>query len=118
MNVVVLMGRLGQKPEVRYTQNGTAVANYSIAVPRIDKENTVDWFDCVAWGKAAEFAEKYMEQGRRFAIVGRLQNEDWTDKDGNKRRSTKIIVVRQRFADGRPAGTSSEWEEAESVPWN
>ena len=120
MNIVILTGRLGKEPEVRYTQSGTAVASYSIAVPRIsprEGDPDADWFECTAWGKAAEFAEKYMTKGRRFAVTGRLQNDDWTDKDGNKRRTTKVIVQSQEFADAKPEGGSAPKEEAKDEGW-
>ena len=89
MNKVILMGRIVRDPEVRYStgENATAIARYSLAVDRRfkrDGEPTADFINCVAFGKTAEFAEKYFHQGIKIAIVGRIQTGSYTNKDGVK----------------------------------
>ena len=106
MNKVILMGRLTRDPEVRYSSNGDnlAIARYSLAVNRRFKrqgEAEADFIDCVAFGKAAEFAEKYFRKGQMVAVVGRLQIRDWQDKDGNRRRSAEVVIEEQNFAESR-----------------
>lgn len=106
MNKVILMGRLTRDPEVRYSSSGDnlAIARYSLAVNRRFKrqgEAEADFIDCVAFGKAAEFAEKYFRKGQLVAVVGRLQIRDWQDKDGNRRRSAEVVIEEQNFAESR-----------------
>lgn len=106
MNKVILMGRLTRDPEVRYSSSGDnlAIARYSLAVNRRFKrqgEAEADFIDCVAFGKAAEFAEKYFRKGQMVAVVGRLQIRDWQDKDGNRRRSAEVVIEEQNFAESR-----------------
>ena len=94
MNKVIESGRLGKDPDVRYSQGGMAVANFSIAVNRKfkrDGEPDADFFNCVSFGKTAEFIEKYFHKGSPILIVGHLQNEEY-EKDGQKVRITKIYV--------------------------
>ena len=108
MNKVILMGRLTRDPEVRYTQGaqGTAVARYSIAVNRSYKregEPEADFINIVAFGNRGEFAGKYFKKGQMVAVVGELRNSSYTDKDGNKRWSTDVIVTEQHFAESKAA---------------
>lgn len=112
MNKVILMGRLTRDPEVRYTQADTplAITRYSLAVNRRYKRNgeaEVDFINCVAFGKAGEFAEKYFKKGRMVSIVGRLQNGEWTDKNGQKRYNTDVIVEEQYFADSKKSESTA-----------
>lgn len=106
MNRVILMGRLTKDPEIRYSQ-GTpvmAVARYTLAVKRRYKQKDapdVDFLNCVAFGKTAEFAEKYFRQGQMVAVVGRIQNRNWTDNEGRKHYATDIIVDEQYFAENK-----------------
>ena len=109
MNKVILMGRLCADPEVRYSQNQnqTAVARYRLAVDRRFKregEQTADFISCVAFGKAAEFAEKYLRQGTKIAITGRIQTGSYTNREGQKVYTTDIIVDDQEFADSKGQG--------------
>jgi len=90
MNTVALIGRLGGDPQLRYTPNGTAVANASLAVPRRGNREETDWFDLTFWGKTAELAANHLTKGRQVGITGRLQQERW-EKDGEKR--SKVVVV-------------------------
>lgn len=106
MNKVVLMGRLTKDPEVRYSQgeNSTAVARYSLAVDRRFKkegEATADFINCVAFGKAAEFVEKYLRKGTKITIAGRIQTGSYTDKDGKKVYTTDVVVEEQEFAESK-----------------
>ena len=106
MNKVVLVGRLTKDPEVRYTQgeNPTAIARYTIAVDRRfkrDGEPTADFINCVVFGKAAEFAEKYFRKGLRIAISGRITTGSFTNRDGVKVYTTEVTVEDQEFAESK-----------------
>lgn len=112
MNKVILMGRLTRDPEVRYSQgeNATAVARYSLAVDRRfrrDNEPTADFINCVAFGRQAEFAERYLRQGTKIAITGRIQTGSYTNRDGAKVYTTDIVVEEQEFAESKAASGSS-----------
>ena len=106
MNKVILMGRLTKDPEVRYSQgsSGTAVGRYSIAVNRSyrrDGEPDADFFNIVAFGNRGEFAGKYFKKGMMVAVVGELRTGNYTDRDGNKRYTTDVVVTEQYFAESR-----------------
>lgn len=109
MNKVNLLGRLTKDPEVRYTQgaNPCAIAKYTLAVNRRfkrDNEPSADFIVCIAFGKNGEFAEKYLKKGQRIAISGRIQTEQWEDKDKNKRYSTNVIVEEHYFCGNKTTG--------------
>lgn len=113
MNKVILMGRLTRDPEVRYSagENATAVARYTLAVDRRfkrDGEATADFIQCVAFGRSAEFAEKYFRQGIKIAITGRIQTGSYTNKDGMKVYTTDVVVEEQEFAESKNASGVSE----------
>ena len=102
MNKVVLMGRLTRDPEIRYSrgENQMAIARYTLAVDRRfqrDGEATADFISCVAFGKGAEFAEKYFRQGMKILITGRIQTGSYTNRDGNKVYTTDVVVEEQEF---------------------
>lgn len=104
LNKIFLMGRMTRNPELRHTQSGTAVASFSLAVERQksqDGSKQTDFIDCVAWRGTAEFASKYFTKGRMAVVVGRLQIRDWTDNDGNKRRSAEVVIDELYFGDSR-----------------
>ena len=104
MNKVILIGRLTADPEVRYSQSGTAVANYTLAVARDykrDGDADADFFLCTAFGKTAEFAEKYLMKGMLVGVTGRLRNENWQDRNGSNHVTTKIIVNSHTFCEKR-----------------
>lgn len=108
MNKVILMGRLTRDPEVRYSQgeNQTAIARYSLAVNRRFKREgdpEADFINCVAFGKQAEFAEKYLKKGTKMTITGRIQTGSYTNKDGVKVYTTDVIVEEQEFAESKAA---------------
>ncbi|ABX44120.1 single-stranded DNA-binding protein [Lachnoclostridium phytofermentans] len=111
MNKVILMGRLTRDPEIRYSQgaNSLAIARYSLAVNRSFKregEPDADFFNCTAFGRNAEFAEKYLKQGTRILISGRIQQDNYTNKDGQKVYSVQVIVDEQEFAESKNASGS------------
>ena len=109
MNKVILMGRLTRDPEVRYSQgeNATAIARYTIAVDRRfnrnNDEQSADFIGCVAFGRAAEFAEKYFRKGTKIAVTGRIQTGSYTNKDGVKVYTTDVVVEEQEFAESKKA---------------
>lgn len=121
LNKIILMGRLTRDPELRRTQSGTAVASFTLAVDRDykpqDGERETDFIDVVAWRGTGEFVSKYFTKGRMAVVEGRLQVRDWTDKDGNKRRSTEVVADNVYFGDskrpesGTPAEPSGELQE-------
>ena len=109
MNKVILMGRLTRDAEVRYSQGeaSTAVARFTLAVDRRfkrDGEPTADFINCVAFGRAAEFAERYLRQGTKIAITGRIQTGSYTNRDGARVYTTDIVVEDQEFADSKGQG--------------
>lgn len=99
MNTCVLMGRCTKDPEKRYTQSNTPVTSFTIAVDRF--KDGVDFFDCTAWNKTADFVNDYFRKGDMICVRGRLQNREWTDKDGNNRRKTEIVVDEVSFCGGK-----------------
>ncbi len=106
LNHIIIMGRLARDPELRHTQNGTAVASFTLAVDRdfkdkITGERATDWIDVVAWRQAGEFAARYFSKGRMAVVEGRLQIRDWTDKDGNKRRAAEVVADHIYFGDSK-----------------
>ncbi len=118
MNKVILIGRLTRDPDIRYSagENSTAVARYTLAVDRRfrrDAEQTADFISCVAFGRSAEFAEKYLHQGIKIAVTGRIQTGSYTNRDGNKVYTTDVVVEDQEFAESKNAsgGTSSSMPE-------
>lgn len=104
MNKVILMGYLTRDPDIRYSQDGKAVAGFSIAVKRKyvkDKEKDADFFSCSAFGKTAEFVEKYLSQGSRILVTGRIQNDNYTNRDGEKVFAVRIMVEELEFAESK-----------------
>ena len=109
MNTVILMGRLCKDPDVRYTKEKTAIAHYRLAVDRRFKKDEADFFDCVSFGHAAEFVEKYCKQGTKLIVQGRLQNNNYKDKDGKTVYGNQIMVESQEFAESK--GSKPETKE-------
>lgn len=108
MNKVILMGRLTRDPNVRYSQanDQMCVANYTLAVDRRgakDGQQSADFIPCVAFGKAAEIAEKYYRKGTKLAVTGRIQTGSYTNRDGQKVYTTDIVVEEMEFAESRRA---------------
>lgn len=112
MNKVILMGRLTRDPEVRYSQGEStmAIARYSLAVDRrgasrgSENEQTADFINIVAFGKAGEFAEKYLHKGTKVVVTGRIQTGSYTNKDGQKVYTTDIVAEDQEFAESKNSG--------------
>ena len=106
INKVILVGRLGRDPELRYTPSGTAVANFSLATDERwtsngETQSRTEWHNIVVWSKLAEICNQYLTKGRLIFIEGRLQTRDWEDKDGNKRRTTEIVATDMKMLGGR-----------------
>lgn len=113
MNKVIEVGRLTRNPEIRYTQGAEpmAIARYTLAVDRRqsrnnDNQQSADFIPCVAFGKLAEFAEKYLAQGVKIVIEGHLQSGSYTNKDGNKVYTLDVIIESQEFAESKAANQS------------
>ena len=107
VNKVILVGNLGRDPELRYTQSGSAVANFTVATNERwrDKDGNnqerTEWHRIVVWGRTAENCAQYLQKGRSVYIEGRLQTREWEDKDGNKRSTTEINALNVQFLGGR-----------------
>ena len=108
LNRIIVMGRMTRDPELRRTNSGTAVASFSLAVDRDFKsqsgEKETDFIDVVAWRNTAEFVSKFFTKGRMAVVEGRLQLRDWTDKEGNKRRTAEIVADNVYFGDSKRDG--------------
>lgn len=112
MNKVILLGRLTRDPEVRYSmgESQISIARFSLAVNRKWKregEPEADFFNCTAFGKLAEFAEKYLKQGVKVVVTGRIQNDNYTNKEGQKVYSVKVIVEEIEFAESKSVSTAN-----------
>ena len=109
VNKVLLIGRLGSNPEIRYTNTGTAVANFNLATSENwndksgQRQERTEWHRVVVWGKLAELCEKYLSKGRQCFVEGRLQTRSWDDKDGNKKYTTEIVATTVQFLGGPSA---------------
>lgn len=101
MNVVNLIGRLGQDPELKTTQSGKSVCSFSLAVKGM-KADEVDWVRIVAWEKTAETIANYCAKGREIAIEGRISVRNWEDEGGNKRQSVEVVANRFHFIGPKP----------------
>ena len=123
MNKVILMGRLTRDPEVRYSQDesSTAIARYTLAVDRRfrrngDGEQNADFIGCVAFGRSAEFAEKYFRQGLKVIVTGRIQTGSYTNKDGQKVYTTDVVVEDQEFAESKATSDANMGNFRASAP--
>jgi len=106
LNKTIIMGRLAHTPELKHTASGTTYTQFSLAVDRDFKdkqsgEKVTDWIDLVAWSHTAEFICQYFGKGRMMVAAGRLQTDSYNDKDGNKRKSTKVVVENAYFGDSK-----------------
>ena len=110
LNNIVIMGRLTRDPDLKYTQSGTAVASFTVAVDRDFKsgggEKQTDFIDCVAWRQTGEFVSKYFAKGSMAVVSGRLQIRDWQDKEGNKRRSAEVVADNVYFGESKQSGVA------------
>jgi len=128
MNKVILMGRLTRDPDIRYSNSQTgeqmAIARYTIAVDRRfarrnagDNQQNADFISCVAFGRQGEFAEKYLKQGTKIALTGRIQTGSYTNKEGQRVYTTEVVVEEQEFAESKGAvGQSQGGYEPQSAP--
>lgn len=117
------MGRLTRDPEVRYSQgdNATAIARFTLAVDRRikrDNEASVDYINCVSFGRSAEFAEKYFHKGTKIVITGRIQTGSYTNKDGQKVYTTDIVIEEQDFAESKAASQQNNSGNAQNASNN
>lgn len=101
LNKIFIMGRLTADPELRRTQQGTAVASFTLAVDRIGKDKGTDFIPCVAWRNTADFVGSYFSKGRMAVVEGRLQIREFTDKEANKRKVSEVVVDSINFADSK-----------------
>lgn len=108
MNCVVLMGRLTRDPETRYTQDGTAVARYTLAVDRNGRDGA-DFISCVAFGKGGEFAERWLRQGMRITMRGHIQTGKYTNREGRTIYTTDVIADQQEFAQSKSENGAGEY---------
>ncbi len=109
LNHITIMGRLTRDPELRYTQNQTPVASFTVAVDRDfsgqnGQEKQTDFIDCVAWRSTGEFISKYFSKGRMIVVSGRLQSRKWQDKEGNNRTSWEVVADSCYFGDSKKDG--------------
>lgn len=120
LNKIIIMGRLGDDPKVRYTQGGTPVASFSLAVDRDFKdqsgERVTDWVPVVAWNAKAKFVEQYFKKGQMAVVEGRLQVRDWTDKEGGKRRSYEVVADNVYFGGTKSDGAAPNKAAASPPP--
>ena len=115
MNKVILMGRLTRDPEIRYSQGAEplCIARYTLAVDRRGRtsqgnnEQTADFISCVAFGRSGEFAEKYLKQGTKIVITGRIQTGSYTNQEGRKVYTTEVVVEDQEFAESKASASNS-----------
>ena len=121
VNKVILIGNLGRDPELRYTQNGQPVANFTLATSESwtdrsgEKKEQTEWNRVVAWGKLAELCSQYLAKGRSVYIEGRLQTREWEDKAGNKRSTTEINAQTVQFLNS-PRGSQRDENQASGAP--
>jgi single-strand DNA-binding protein len=115
VNKVILVGRLGRDPEVRYTADGTAVANFTMATSKEwkdkqtgEKKERTEWHKVVAWRKLGEICGEYLSKGKQVYIEGSLQTREWQDKDGNRRWTTEIVADQMQMLGSPGQGPSYE----------
>ncbi len=119
VNKAILIGRLGRDPEMRYTGGGTPVCNFSLATDESytdksgQRQKKTEWHNIVAWGKLAENCSNLLGKGKLAYVEGRLQSREWDDRDGNKRRTTKIVISRMRVLTPRSDQTQQASGEVE-----
>lgn len=131
MNKVILIGRLTKDPDVRRTQDGKAVGNYTLAVDRkyAKSEQKADFIQCQVWEKKAEFAEQYLRKGTKICVTGRIQTGSYTNKKGEKVYTTDVVVEDQEFCEKKqdapqpdaPQSGQEEWASVapdEHLPWD
>jgi single-strand DNA-binding protein len=122
INKAIIIGNLGSDPEVRYTQSGTAVANFSVATTEKWKgqdgqmQEQTEWHRIVAFARLAEICGEYLSKGSKVYVEGRIQTRSWNDKDGNKRYTTEIVAKDMKMLDPKGASSSTGNSFAEEPP--
>ncbi len=125
VNKVILLGRLGQDPELKYTPSGAAVCNFSLATSETwndknsgQKQERTEWHRVVVWGKLAELCNQYLSKGRQAFVEGRLQTRSWDDQNGQKRYTTEINATTVQFIGGQASAGSNDYapSQASSAP--
>ena len=122
INKAIIIGNLGSDPEVRYTQNGTAVANFNVATTERWKgqdgqmQEQTEWHRIVAFARLAEICGEYLSKGSKVYVEGRIQTRSWNDKDGNKRYTTEIVAREMKMLDPKGASSSGGGGYAEEPP--
>jgi len=118
VNKVILVGKLGADPEVRYTSGGSAVATFSIATNERwkdkntgDRQERTEWHRIVAWGRLGEICGEYLSKGKQVYIEGRLQTRSWDDRDGNKRYTTEVVAANMVMLGSAPGGAGHAMED-------
>lgn len=109
INKAILMGRLTRDPEIRHTDSGKAVCNFTVAIENgYGEEKSTDFISCVAWNKTAEFVDKYFAKGRMIIVVGRIRTRTWEDRDGKKNYVTEVVASEVAFGESKKdAATNS-----------
>jgi len=122
VNKVILVGNLGQKPEIRYTKDSKPIASFSIATSESWKDKTTgdmvektEWHNVTFFGRIAEVAEQYLDKGSKVFVEGKLQTDKWEDENGNKRSATKIIGNNMQMLDSKGSNNSSSFDESSSA---
>ena len=123
VNKAIIVGRLGRDPEVRYTPDGTAIANFSVATSEEwtdkgsgEKRERTEWHRIVAFRRLGEICGEYLSKGRQVYIEGRIQTRDWEDKDGNKRYTTEIVASQMQMLGSRDAGSGPRSSQGSEYP--
>lgn len=119
VNKVILLGRLGQDPELKYTPSGASVCSFSLATSESwtdknsgQKQEKTEWHRVVVWGKLAELCNQYLAKGRMAFVEGRLQTRAWDDKDGNKRYTTEIVANTVQFIGGQTSASNGQYDQS------
>ncbi len=123
INKAIIVGNLGRDPEIRYTQSGTAVANFSVATTEKWKDKNsgewqerTEWHRIVAWARLGEICGEYLSKGRQVYIEGKIQTREWTDNDGNKRYSTEIVANEMKMLGPKDSGGGYKPAAPQGVP--
>lgn len=118
LNHITIMGRMTRDPELRYTKSEKPVVSFTLAVDRDGKEAGTDFLDCVAWSGTADFVSKYFRKGSMTVASGRLQLREWTDKDGNKRRSAEVVAEHVYFGESKGQHPTTTYGDTSYPPPN
>jgi len=119
VNKVIILGRLGQDPELKYTPSGAAVCNFSLATSESwndkatgQKQEKTEWHRIVVWGKLAELCNQYLSKGRQAFVEGKIQTRSWEDKEGNKRYTTEIAANTVQFIGGQAGASNNNYDQS------